>query len=350
MSTLPKTICWFGLYDPNFGRNRVYLKGLRAAGVSVLERQDSSPGLRKYWRLWQKHRALGAYDAMVVGYPGHLVVPFARLIARAPVVADLLGSLTDAEEQSHRPGVLRYLKSVLIDRLAVWSANIVLLESEAQKKFFIRKFGASKKYQVLYTGADDTVFWREGDPTERPFTVLFRGRLATESGIFHILAAAALLKDEPRIRFRIIGSGPLLRSVEEYIREQTLSNVELISQHLPDGTLRIKMSEASLALGQLEDNPRLSRTIPHKAFESFALGIPYLSGDTSAMREIAIEGETCFFVPLASPITLADKVLELSHTLELLHLVGAKAKENFTQHFSPRALAESLLGVVISYK
>ena len=343
MNGRPRTICWFGIYDPNFGRNRVYLKGLRAAGVSVLECQDSSPGLRKYWRLWQKHREFKEYDAMVVGYPGHLVVPFARLIARAPVAADLLGSLADAEEQSHRPNFLRYIKSVLIDQLAVWCAQVVLLESEAQRQFFIKKFGASKKYRVLYTGADDTVFWREGGLIEKSFMVLFRGRLTAESGIFHILAAAALLKDEPKIRFRIIGSGPLLRPVEEYIREQTLSNVELISQHLPDDVLSVKMSEASLALGQFEDNPRLSRTIPHKAFEAFAMGIPYLSGSAPAIREVVKANETGFLVPLAAPKVLAERIIELSRDPVLLAQTGASAKAEFNKRFSPSALGAQLL-------
>src|SRR3989344_3959319 len=126
------TLCYFGLYDSNFSRNRVFIRGLRENDVVVNECRDTSPGLLKFWRLWQKHRALPAYDAMVVGYPGHLVVPFAKLIARGPVVADFLGSLADAEVLSHRAGLWRRAKSALIDRLAVFFADVILLESEAQ--------------------------------------------------------------------------------------------------------------------------------------------------------------------------------------------------------------------------
>lgn len=338
------TVCYFGIYDSRFGRNRVYLKGLRENGVTIIECRDTSPGFLKYWWLLKKHYALkGNYDALVVGYPGHLVVPFARLISHKPIIADLLGSLADAEAYSHRPTLFRRIKSWLVDWFAVFFADVIFLESEAQKRFFEGRFGRSKRYQVLYTGADDSVFWPSRLPIENPFIVLFRGRLTAESGISHILKAAALLRNEKNLQFRIIGSGPLLASVQEQIQKDQLSNVELISEYLSEDVLREKIGQSSLALGQFEDNPRLSRTIPHKAFEAFATGIPYLSGNTPAIREIIQDGETGFLVPLADPQALAQKIRELSKDLVLLARVSASAKAEFNKRFLPRVLAQSLL-------
>lgn len=338
-------VLYFGIYDPSFGRNRIYMKGLRENGVEVIECRDDSKGLLKYWRLWKKHRVVGPYDVLVVGYPGHLVVPFAKIISRKLVVADLLGSLADAEMNSRNPDVLRRVKSVIVDWLAVQCADIILLESEAQKIFFENRFGVSIKYHVLYTGADDSVFHCDSSVARDSFVVLFRGRLTPESGITHILEAARLLKDEENIQFRIIGFGQLLREAQNIIARDSLSNIELITELLPEEELRGKMCEASLSLGQFEDNPRLARTIPHKAFESFAMGISYLSGDAPAVREIVDDGETGFLVPLIDPTALAEKIQVLFSDSETSVRVGTAARVVFEARFSPEVLARELLCV-----
>ena len=198
------TICWFVIYNPNFGRNKIYINALKKAGHVIIECQDNSRGVIKYWRLWQKHRAIrNNYDVMVVGYPGHLVVPFAKLIAKKKVMADLLGSLYDAEINSHYPSLWNKLKARLADFMAVKFADKIFLESKAQKQFFEEKFGRSDKYEVIYTGADEK-FSQNFIKSDRDgkFTVLFRGKLTPESGINHILKAVEILRDNDNISFR----------------------------------------------------------------------------------------------------------------------------------------------------
>ncbi|HUQ30358.1 MAG TPA: glycosyltransferase family 4 protein [Candidatus Paceibacterota bacterium] len=340
-------ICWFGIYNPDFSRNQIYIRGLRVNDVTVLECADRSPGLRKYLRLWQKHRALqGNYDALVVGYPGHLVVPFAKLLSRKPVVADLLGSLADAEQHSHMPSRIRLLKSRIADWCAVHFADLVLLESEAQKRYFEERFGPSGKYRVLYTGADDSVFYCDSSSSGTPRTVLFRGRLTPECGILHILEAARLLKNEHNIRFRVLGSGPLLAVAQAYIQTHALENVVLVTEYLSGEALRTHICDASLALGQFEHNPRLSRTIPHKAFEAFAMGIPYLTGNGEAVCEIVQERETGFLVPLGDPAQLAEKIRSLMHEDHIRLSVAAKSRQLFAEQFAPAVLARKLVSLL----
>ncbi|MEK9185276.1 MAG: glycosyltransferase, partial [Patescibacteria group bacterium] len=174
------------------------------------------------------------------------------------------------------------------------------------------------------------------------FIVLFRGRLTPESGITHILKAAEILKNE-NILFKIIGGGQLLEKTKAMISEMNLANVALLTDFLPQKKMLEEMAEADLSLGQLEDNPRLNRTIPHKAFESFALGIPYLSGDAPAIKEMVKEGGTGFLTPLADSISLAKKIKELSQKPEMLAQVSLKSKEMFYKRFTPEILAQNML-------
>jgi len=342
------TILWFGIYNPDFGRNKIYMKALRDAGHTVLECQDTSSGILKYIRLWQKHARLeGKYDVLVVGYPGHIITPLARFISKRKVVVDMLGSLYDAEVHSHRPSLFRRIKSRIADYLALSYSDVVLLETEAQKKYFTERFGSSDRYRVVYTGVDALL---ERPIAPEPGTsclVVFRGKLTPECGILYILKAAEILKPEQRVKFRIIGSGYLLSEAQAFIRERELSNVELISERLNDEDFVRLVHEGDIMLGQFERNSRLDRTIPHKAFEAFASSIVYITANVPAIREVVEEGKTGFLVPLADEHALADKISSLYHQPTLRYQVAREAYRQYTERFSGPVIAQRLLKIML---
>ena len=339
-------ICWFGIYNPDFGRNKIYINALKKAGHTIVECRDDSRGFIKFFRLWQKHRLVkDVYDALVVGYPGHLVVPLAKLISTKLVTADLLGSIYDAEINSHHPSFWKKIKARAVDFLAIKFADRILLESEAQKKYFEKRFGRSYKYRVLSTGVDEIFI--NTNKKGKKFLVLFRGKLTPESGIIHILQAAKILREQPDIGFRIIGFGYFLEKVEQFIKEQNLFNVELISRYLPDGELVEKMSECNLMLGQFESNPRVSRTIPHKVFEAFAMEIPYLTGSGAAIKEIVKDNINAFIVPLADSTALAKKVEYLFLHQELLGRIARQARIMFDEKFAADPIARDLIRAML---
>src|SRR3989344_7393548 len=216
-------------------------------------------------------------------------------------------------------------------------ADKVFLESEEQKKFFEDRFGKSDKYSVVYTGADEDLFISIpfGEPDRQNiFTVLFRGKLTPESGIMYILEAINILKNNNSIYFKIIGAGYFQEKVREFIEEKELKNVDFITKFLQDDDLRREISDADLALGQFENNPRLNRTIPHKAFEAFAMGIPYLTLSAPAIKEIAKNDDTAFFIFSGTGQELDEKIESLSKNPNILDKVSRNALIMFKNEFS----------------
>lgn len=342
------TICYLGMYASVFSRTKIYMTGLRARGVPLIDCRDESTGVKKFWRLWRTHAAIrDRYDVLMIGYLEHLLVPFARLISKKPIVVDMLGSLADAERYSHEAGTWRTYKNMLIDRLAVRYADVVLLESEAQKKFFVEKFGNLTKFKVLYTGVDESVLHCPSRSRHEKSIVLFRGRFTPESGIFHILEAARLLKSRRDITFRIIGTHYRLAArVRETIRTNDLTNVELINEYLPDDTLREKMCEASVSLGQFEANPRLDRTIPHKAFEAMYMGTSFITAQSPAVAELLTDGESVLFVRRADPADLAEKIRMIIDDPELGKRLAEHARKVYDRACSSDVLINRLLGIL----
>ncbi len=342
------TILWFGIYKKDFGRNKIYMEALKSEGHIILECQDSSPGLLKYIRLWLKHKSfIGKYDVIFVGYPGHIVTLLARLISRKKIIVDMLGSLYDAEIHSHNPSFLRKIKSQLADYLALKYSDQILLETEAQKKYFSEKFGSSDRYYVVYTGVDKMFERSEISLLNKSWLVVFRGKLTPECGILYILQAAEMLKKEKHIKFRIIGSGYFLNETEDYIRKHDLFNVELISQRLDDENFVRLIQEGNIMLGQFENNPRLNRTIPHKAFEAFASSIPYVTANVPAIREIVEDSKNGFLVPVADSQTLAAKILSLVDQSDLCSKVAKNAHKMYLERFSGQVLAQKLLNIIM---
>src|SRR3989344_6457800 len=87
-------ICYFGIYNPEESRNKIYIKGFKEHGVEIIECRDVTRGPLKYLYLFWKHwKIRNKYDFLIVGYPGHVVVPFAKLISKKPVILDALCSL-----------------------------------------------------------------------------------------------------------------------------------------------------------------------------------------------------------------------------------------------------------------
>lgn len=338
---------YFGIYDPDFSRNRIYMRALRDAGHEIIECRDTSRGVLKYIRLVQKLRALkGSYDVIVVGYPGHIVVPLARLFGAAPVVSDLLGSLSDAAKNTYDAGFWVQMWYSLVDRLAIASSNAILVDSELQKEYLQRRYGGGAKYQVVYTGADEGVFGPRGERDTMhagPFLVLFRGRLIPESGILHILDAAEGLKDDTRFNFRIIGYGPLLEIVRE--RSAGLPNVELISEHLSFDEMRRLMLDADVSLGQFGINERADRNIPHKAFESISMGIPYVTAQVSGVSELLEHEVSCLMVPSANPEAIRAALERLRNDRQLGMQLAEKARVVFESRVSGAVISSAITSI-----
>lgn len=334
---------YFGIYDPGLSRNRVYISGLKKAGCEVTECREYGKGIFKYLRMVVNHLRMGGkYDVMIVGYPGHSVVPLARLVTRKPLILDALCSKYEAEIISRRTsGRLspRRLFVWLTDYLAYKLSDLILVESESQRRFISEKFGVPlRKLVCVYTGADDSVFYHDLSIEKRKeFTAIFRGRLMPEAGLDVIVRAAKILEDKG-VRFLMVGWGILEEKLEELIEREKPNNLEWIREKISYEDIRALMLSSHVSLGQFADHERLARTIPHKAYESMAMGMPFITADAAGIREIAESGGRIIFTVPGSAEDLADKILRVKEVYCDEEKAAAANKELFLRLYSPEAL------------
>ncbi len=351
------TVCYFGIYKPTMARNKVYLNGLKENGAEIIECIDSSRSFVKFWHLVVKHwRIRKQYDILFVGYLSNLVVPLAKIISGKKIIYNALNSMYEGvvlDREIYGKYSPMKIYFWLVDFLALHSADLVLVESNEQKKFITEKFKIKEnKMAVIYTGADNQIFFPDQKIKKRErFTIVFRGKFLPATGVEYVIKAAKVLQERHHsgadmINFLIIGRGLLEKKIRKMIKDFNLKNIELITEYLSSNELRRKMLSCHICLGQFADHPRMNRTIQNKTFEALALGMPYITRDSASNRELLKDKENCLFVKPANPEDLADKILELKNNSELREKIAKKGHDLYKEKLNQKVLGKNFLKII----
>ncbi|HWN22659.1 MAG TPA: glycosyltransferase [Gaiellaceae bacterium] len=348
-------VLYFGTYERDYPRNAQVISSLRGAGVEVVERHVGVwEGRRQKWSLGPGAavrlaaaearlfaRPPGRFDAVVVGYPGHLDLPAAKWAARGrPVVFNPLVSLTETLVEDRRrfaagSPAARLLRR--IDRSALRRADLVVADTaESARTLAVLGGLPSDRIAVCFVGTEERLF-RPGWKRPERFGVLFVGKLIPLHGLETILAASRLA---PELPFTIVGSGQL-----EALLETPPANVERIDwveyEHLP-----ARLHRAGCALGIFGTSAKARRVIPNKAFQALACGTPLVTADTPAARELLRDGESALLVPPGDPHALAAALRRLAADPGLAERIGAGGHAAYRAKASEDALGRRWRGLL----
>lgn len=345
-------IGYFNISPSVPNRDLVYLKNFDKMGHEIQYFQDTSKGIVKFIKIARKYlKSTSKFNIIWVGYTAYILVPWIKIVTRKKIVFNASNSLYDGMIISRGVGSRFSYQSIkywLIDFFSFLFSDIILVETNKQKEYISDKFFVdSKKIMRAWTGADDDTFFKDDSiKKSEVFTVVFRGGFLPESGVDCAVLAAKILKNE-NIKFRIIGWGMMENQIQKIISENNLSNVELfIGKNFPNDELRLMMQSCHLCLGQLSDHPKLQRTIPYKAFESLAMGMPYLTARKEGILELLEEGKTCLCFNPGDPEDLATKILEARDNSESTNKIASNGYDLYTSELRSDILAKNIISKI----
>jgi glycosyltransferase involved in cell wall biosynthesis len=340
-------VVYFGTYERRYPRNAQVISCLRRAGVDVVERHEPVwENRNQNWRAGlavlprvalAELRLLRAgqvdADAVIVGYPGHLDLTAARRVAPGrPLVFNPLVSLVDtlvSERGRFRAGSLPARLLAAVDRRALRAADLVVADTEANAAFLA---GLSRlprdRFAVCFVGAEDRVFAPGWDP-EEPYTAVFVGKLIPLHGLETILEAARLA---PELRLRIIGSGQL-----QPLLDTRPANVEWVPW-VEYERLAPELHRAGCALGIFGTSDKARRVIPNKAYQALACGVPLVTADTPAARELLVDGESALLVPPGDAHALAEALRRVARDPALARRLADGGLETYRRRADEDAL------------
>ena len=341
-------ICYFGMYDPNYARNRVILRGLKENGIEVVECNSRSKGYKKYIELVKKHAKLkGNYDVMFVGLPGQNVMWLARFITSKKIVLDVFSSHYGGyivDRKFHSSFSLPAFRYWFLDWLSIMLADEVLLDTNEHIKYFSRLVRIKPSvFTRMFVGSDDKVFYpRAKKHHEAKFIVYFHGTYIPLQGIEYIIEAANLLREEKDIEFRLIGKGQTFEKVKAQSEILKINNLKFIEpvkyQELPE-----YMAQANIVLGIFGKTKKAGYVIPNKVFEALAMKKAVITRKSKAIDELLTDGENVKLVNPADPKDLADKILELKHHRGQREKIAENGYQLFKDKLTPKKLVKKIL-------
>ena len=340
-------VLYFGTYSvgPGYPRNTVLMESLESVGVEVVEchaplfdgaaqkiaavstlRGAVRMGLkaaRQWMRLARRFYKAGPRDVVVVGYTGHLDLFWARALSlawRRPVVLDAFLSPYDTVVGDRRLLDARSLAARALfafERCALRLSDLVLTDTEVGADFLAETFGLPRKrFAAMPVGSlvrapvevPVPVAANGGAADKAPFEALFAGTFVPLQGIPYILDAAA---EAPDIMFRIIGDGPGATRMEHEVRTRGMSHVSMERRFVPRAELDARLARADAVLGVFGDTPKAARVIPCKVYDGLAAGLPVVTGDSPAARELLTDGENALLVDRRDPRSLVNTLRRL---------------------------------------
>jgi glycosyltransferase involved in cell wall biosynthesis len=375
---------FWGTYDLGKPRNRILRRALAAAGVRVIEiHRDVWRGAPDKSRLGGGRllaaaaRWLAAYPGLAIRYlrcPRHHVVlvgylgvldalavrPLAAL-RRVPVVWDAFLSLYDTVVEDRALAPRRSLRARLLFRLerrAGRAADRVLLDTRAHAEHVAATFGLPPgRTAALPLGAELERFPpRRPERSERPadgaagpagaagaVKVLFYGQLIPLHGVETILAAARATAGEG-FEWTLVGRGQEEGRVRDFLARHRLEKVRWIPW-VPYGELAAAIHAADVCLGIFGATGKAGRVIPNKVYQVLAAGVPLVTRDSAALRELlAPEEPGLYLVPPGDPAALAGALRRFA--ADRPRLAGRTLFAEVRRRIEPAALGARLAALL----
>lgn len=356
-------VCYFGTYRAEYARNQIMIEGLRQNGVEVVEchvqlwhgiedRVQAASGgwlepnfwwrfVRAYLSLLKLYLQTGKYDVMVVGYPGHIDVFLARILAwlrRKPLVWDIFMSIylisleREIEKRSKfTVGLLRRLEYI-----ACRLPDLLILDTPQYVAWFQETHKISPtRFRLVPTGADDRVYKPLDIPKANPevFHVLYYGTFIPNHGVEYIIEAAHLLQDNSAIQFELIGKGPDLEKAQSLAEKYNLANASFVDW-LDKQELVARAAQADVCLGAFGTTPQSLMTVQNKIYEGLAMRKAVITGDSDAVRQLLVHGEHVYLCERENPQALANSILLLREQGDVHSKLIENGYKCFKCHYS----------------
>ena len=201
----------------------------------------------------------------------------------------------------------------------------VVCVSESVRQAFIDRWGDTGNLIVKYNPVDDATIRRKAQekvdllPSEGKTTLISLGRFTYPKNFHRLLKAVNALYKEYPIELWLLGDGEERSSLEQYVKEQGLSDVVKMPGFISNPYPYIKNADLYVCSSIYEG-------FSTAATEALVLGTPVLTTDVSGMKEML--GDSEYGLITENTDDAFDEGLRyLLSDIQRLRLYGERAKQ-----------------------
>lgn len=235
-------------------------------------------------------------------------------------------------------------------------ASQILVNSPAFIDYLVNTRGIAKsKIHLIANGVDGSMF----DPSSRgehirknwgideQFTILYAGAIGPANDLPTLVRAAEKLKDQPHIRFVIVGDGKDRSRVTKLIEELQLSNIQwhgVVGKSEMAGIL----SAADACVAILQGLPMFRTVYPNKVFDYMAAGRPTILAIDGVIRKVIEDSDGGVFVEPENVVELSNAILSMAAHPTDAKEQGLRARTYVTKHFDRAKHATEFIDLLTS--
>ena len=172
---------------------------------------------------------------------------------------------------------------------------------------------------------------------------MFAGNIGKVQSVDTIIRAAALLKDDPRFKFHIVGSGSELENIKKLANELKTDNVIFYGQKpLEEMPGLYKIADAMLVT--LEDKPYANMTIPGKVQSYMAVGKPVIGAINGSCANFIKNNDIGYACPSGDSKALVNLIKSLD--LKELQTIGKRSKNVYFKKYSKSIFMNRLISAL----
>lgn len=175
------------------------------------------------------------------------------------------------------------------------------------------------------------------------FRLMFAGNIGTAQSFPTILRAAELCRDEPEIKWVILGDGREKEWVEEQVRSRGLSDCVCLLGHRPVEAMPRYFAAADVLLLTLKRDAAFARVIPCKLQSYLACGRPVLGGLDGDGANVIRQAGAGLVVSAEDAEGLAAAARRMLHSSQFdRERWGRNGFDYYQKHFERNRLLERL--------
>lgn len=203
------------------------------------------------------------------------------------------------------------------------------------------------KLMLLMNGADLKTFHPDISGSEirkkfniqEKFTAGYIGNIGHWQGLETIIDAAAILADDPKYHFLLIGDGARKEAIEKHIADRKLNNVTLLPVQ-PREDIPAYWAAVDCALVPLRKVVCAEQALPVKIFEAMAMAKPVILGIGGEARSLVNDAKAGVAVEPENSESYAEAIKHLAEDKSARENMGFNGRKYVEKHFDRDKLAE----------
>jgi len=239
--------------------------------------------------------------------------------------------------------------SLRLERFLYRRADCLVVNSPGFIDHLTARGAAPAKIHLVRNGVDTAMFdpaskgsdFRERNHLQEKFIALYAGAHGVSNDLEILLDAADLLRDDPRIRFLLVGDGKEKPNLALRATEMKLGNV-LFLPPVPKQGMPEVLAAADCGIAILKPIPLYGTTYPNKVFDYMAAGRPVVLAIDGVIRKVVEEAGAGLAVRPGDPRSVAEAVRALARDPARAREMGRRGRLCVERDFNRKDQARQM--------